>query len=195
MPGPARRTINEPANRRSSSAVTANSRHLFDGGDRLRAGESRPRFPIARQGYDRAIVDERFAELEQELVELDGELANLQASTPPRNEAAGEIDRIGKQVSAILIAAHESADETRRLADAEAGHCLADAEARARSITEDANHELSALHDEIASLRRERDQLLADIRSIAERLRAVAENPSLGLAAEPLDESPPTAAR
>ena len=195
MPGPARRTINEPANRRSPSAVIANSRHRFDSGDRLRAGESPPRFPIAKQGYDRAIVDERFAELEQELIELDRELANLQASTPPRNEAAGEIDRIGKQVSAILIAAHESADETRRLADAEAGHCIADAESRARSITEDANRELSALHDEIASLRRERDRLLDDIRGIAERLRAVAENPSSGLPAEPVDQSPPTAER
>src|SRR5436305_7926063 len=195
MPGPARRTVNEPANRRSPSAVIANSRHLFDGGDRLHAGESPPRFPIARQGYDRAIVDERFAELEQELIELDRELANLQASTPPRNEAAGEIHRIGKQVSAILIAAHASADETRRIADAEAGHRLADAEGRARSITEDANRELRALHDETASLRRERDRLLDDIRSIAERLRAVAENPSPCLPAEPVDESPPTAER
>jgi cell division septum initiation protein DivIVA len=195
MPGPARRTINERANRRSPSAVIANSRHQPDGGDRLRPGESPPRFPIARQGYDRAIVDERFAELEQELIELDRELAHLQASTPPRDEAAGEIDRIGKQVSAILIAAHESADETRRLADAEAGHRLADAEGRARSITEDANRELSALHDEIASLRRERDRLLDDIRSIAERLHAVAENPSSGLPAQPADESPPTAER
>jgi hypothetical protein len=69
MPGPARRTINETANRRSPGAVIANSRHLFDGRDRLRAGESPPRFPIARQGYDRAIVDEA----EAVVLELDDE--------------------------------------------------------------------------------------------------------------------------
>lgn len=148
-----------------------------------------PRFPITRQGYDRAIVDQRFAELEQEVVELDRELANLQASTQPRTEATAEIDRSGQQVSAILIAAHESAGQTMRLVEAEADRRVADAESMARSITENANRELTRLQDQMASLQRERNQLLDDIRRIADRLHALAANPTEDPPAESVHES------
>jgi hypothetical protein len=127
VPGLARRIrINEPAKRRSPSPVISTGRHRLGGADPARSAERPPRFPVTRQGYDRAVVDERFAELEQEvseleqeLIELDRELVNVQASTPPKGDAAAEIAR-GEQVSAVLIAAHESADETERLAEAEA---------------------------------------------------------------------------
>lgn len=131
-------TINEPAKPRSRGPV------ISTGGDRedRPPAERPPRFPITRRGYDRAVVDERFAELEQEVIELDRELANVHASTPPDNDAAADTDRIGKQVSAILIAAHESADETTRVAQAEADRRIADAESRVRSLTEAPNREL-----------------------------------------------------
>ena len=190
MPGLGRRvTINERTQRRSPGTGIAAPSHRLDGPDRPGSRELPLRFPITRQGYDRAIVDQRLAELEQEVTELDRELANMQASTPLRSEAAAEIDRIGQQVSAILIEAHESADETRRLAAAEADRRIAEAESRARSITEDADREKTRLQDEIASLHRERDQLLDHVRSIAERLRALADKPVQGLPAEPGHES------
>jgi cell division septum initiation protein DivIVA len=151
---------------------------LRDWGDRPQSGQAPPRFPIASQGYDRAIVDQRFAELEQELSELDRELAQLEASTPPRTEAGVKSDRIGEQISSILIAAHESAEETKRLADGEAERRIADAERRARALTEDANQELGRLQNEIGSLLHERDRLIYDIRTLADGLRALADNPS-----------------
>lgn len=46
-----------------------------------------------------------------------------------------------------------------------------------RSITEDTNRELRRLREEMASLERERDRLLEDIRSIADRLAALAARP------------------
>ena len=147
-----------------------------------RSAELPPRFPITRQGYDRAVVEERFAELEQELIELDRELVNMQASTPPKGDAAAEIARTAKQVSAILIAAHESADETKRLAEAD--RRITDTESRVRSITEDANRELRRLQAEMASLKRERDRLLDDIRNIADELGALAAKPSEDLPTE-----------
>src|SRR5437588_2486940 len=112
--------IDEPSRRRSPGAVIANPSHRLDRTDRPRSGEHTPRFPITRHGYDRAIVDQRFAELEQELIELDHELAELQGFRPSNSEPPGEIDRLGEQISAILIAAHESAGEITRLAEAEA---------------------------------------------------------------------------
>ncbi len=188
--------INEPAKRRSPSPVISTGRHRLGGANPARSAELPPRFPITRQGYDRAIVDERFAELEQEvseleqeLIELDRELVNVQASTPPKGDAAAEIARTGEQVSAVLIAAHESADETRRLAGAEADRHVADAETRVRSITEDANRELRRLREEMASLERERDRLLEAIRSIADRLAALAAKPSEDLPTESIHDS------
>ena len=157
--------------------------------DRARSAELPPRFPITRQGYDRAVVAKRFAELEQELIELDRELANVHASTPPDNSAAAETARIGKQVSAILIAAHQSADETRRLAQAEADRRIADAENRARSLTEAPHRELMRLHDKIAFLTRERDRLLDEIGRIADRLRVLADTPPEDVPTESLHDS------
>jgi vacuolar-type H+-ATPase subunit H len=190
MPGSGRRVrINDPAKRRPPGSVIATGGHRFDGADRPSRGQPSPRFPLAKHGYDRAIVDQQFAELEQEVVELDRELANLQASTPLRTEAGAENNQIGKQVSAILIAAHESAGETRRFAESEAEHRIAEAERRARSITEDAHHELRLLQAEMTSLQRERNELLDDIRRIADGLRALADKPSEEAPAEPVHDS------
>ena len=190
MRDPGRRArINQPDKRRGAGPVSANGRDRFAGADRPGSGVLPPRFPITREGYDRATVDQRFAELEQEVIELDRELANLQASTAPRTEAAAESDRVGKEVSAILIAAHESAGETRRLAEAEADRRIADAESTARSITEDANRELRHLQDEMASLQRERGRLLDDIRRIVDGLRALVDKPSGDVPAESAHES------
>ena len=184
------------AQRHAPGAFIEDSSHHAVGGDRPYSEEHSPRFPITRQGYDRAIVDQRFAELEQEVIELDRELTRLQGPTAPRNDAAAEIDRIGKQVSAILIAAHESADATKRLAEAEAERRIADAESRVRRITEGATGERERLQDEIASLRRDRELLLDDIRSIADGLRALADKPREDSSAEPVepvDEHAPVA--
>jgi hypothetical protein len=133
-----------------------------------------PRFLITKQGYDCMAVDEHVAGLERELNELDEELAELRARRPEKAEVAAEIERVGEQTSSILLAAHDSAKETTRLAQAQADRCIADAAAKALAMTADANRQLSNLESEKASLVRERERLMEDIRTVAAALTELA---------------------
>lgn len=142
-----------------------------------------PRFPVVRHGYDCAKVDEYVGELERELAELDLELAEVRANPPARNETAAEIERIGKETSTILLAAHESAQDTIRQAQAQADSCLSEARSTAVVITNEANRRVGELRDEIAALRRDRSRILEDVRRSAGALSALADD---------VVESPPT---
>jgi DivIVA protein len=133
-----------------------------------------PRFSIVRQGYDSAAVDDYLGELEQELIDLDRELAELQARTPSGTKVAAEIERIGEQTSTILLAAHDQAQQTTSRAQAEADRCIADAASNAIAITEDANRQLRQLEADKNSLRAERARLLDDIRGLATTLSSLA---------------------
>jgi methyl-accepting chemotaxis protein len=145
-----------------------------------------PRFPIARQGYDCAAVDEYVAGLERELGELDVELAALRTATPSSGEAAAEIERLGQQTSGILLAAHDGAQEITRTAQEQADRCLADAASNALAITSDANQQVTDLQSEIASLCGERDRILKDVRKSANALKRLAGDvPDVLLSEEP----------
>jgi cell division septum initiation protein DivIVA len=146
-------------------------------GDPLTPWDETPqRFPIARQGYECAAVDEHIADLEQELIALDREIAQLQAQTPIPGEVTTEIERVGEQTSAILIAAHEQAQQTTRQAQEEADGCVAAAAANAVAITSEAKEELRGLEREKRTLRQERERLIKDIRSVSESLCSVADD-------------------
>lgn len=133
-----------------------------------------PRFPIARQGYDCSTVDEYVADLERELGELDGELAALRTAVPSSREAAAEIERLGKQTSGILLAAHDGAQEITRVAQEQADRCLADAAANALAITSEANQQVADLQREVGSLCDERDRILTEVRKSATALKRLA---------------------
>jgi ElaB/YqjD/DUF883 family membrane-anchored ribosome-binding protein len=134
-----------------------------------------PRFPILRQGYDCDAVDRYVAELEQELSDLDEELTRLRTAPPnPRTEVVEELERIGRETSSILLAAHDKAQETTRAAQAQADRCIADAAANAVAMSEQATQDVRRLEGEKVSLIRERDQILADIGSLADTLSALA---------------------
>jgi len=135
-----------------------------------------PRFPITRQGYDCAAVEEYVAALERELTDQDRELAELRSRTPSRNEVAAELERVGEQTSAILLAAHEKAQETARLARSQADKCVSDAASNAVSITEDANRQVRQLEREKNSLYQQRALLVEDVRRIASALSGLAED-------------------
>lgn len=137
--------------------------------------EPLPRFPIIRQGYDCGAVDEHIAELEQELMDLDRELAELRARTPSKGAVAAEMERIGEQTSAILIAAHEQAKEITGRAQEQADRCIADAASNAVTTTADAQRQLREMESEKVSLSGERTQLIEDIRNIAASLTSLAD--------------------
>ncbi|MBV9050309.1 MAG: DivIVA domain-containing protein, partial [Solirubrobacterales bacterium] len=129
-----------------------------------------------RQGYDCEAVDEYVSDLEQELIELDRELAELRTRTSSSGEVQAEIERIGEQTSKILLAAHDQAQETTRRAQAEADRCISDAASNAVAITEDANRQLRQLEADKRSIRGERTRLLEDIRNLATALSSLAED-------------------
>jgi cell division septum initiation protein DivIVA len=148
------------------------------------------RFPIARNGYDCAFVDEHVAGLERELAELDRELAELRTRASSGTEVAAEIRRIGEQTSTILLEAHDKAQETTRDAQAQADRCIADAATNAIAITEDANRQLRQLEGDMTSLRRERERLLEDLRNLASALSSVAEQAADRFPASPENACP-----
>lgn len=135
-----------------------------------------PRFSIVRQGYDCEAVDEYVSDLEQELIELDRELADLRSRTTSGGEIEAEIERLGEQTSKILLAAHDQAQETTRRAQAEADRCISDAASNAVAITEDANRQLRQLEADKRAVRGERKRLLDDMRGLATALSSLAQD-------------------
>jgi cell division septum initiation protein DivIVA len=144
-----------------------------------------PRFPIIRHGYDAAAVDAHIADLEQEISELDRELTELRASTPPENQVAEEIQKVGEQTSAILLAAHDKAQETTRQAKEQAEKVMADAAANAIEITKEANRKLHELETEKLSLWRERARLLEDVNNLSKALARLGAEAGKRFPAEP----------
>jgi cell division septum initiation protein DivIVA len=144
-----------------------------------------PRFPVIRQGYDPAAVDAHIADLEQELSELDRELTEMRAHTPPENQVAEEIQKLGEQTSAILLAAHDKAQETTRQAKEQADKCLSDAAASAIEITKEANRKLHELETEKLAVWRERARLLEDVNNLSRALSQLSAEATKRFPAEP----------
>jgi cell division septum initiation protein DivIVA len=105
------------------------------------------------------------------------------------SETAGEIERLGKQTSGILLAAHDGAQEITRVAQEQADRCISDAAANALAITTEAHQRVSELQNQIASLGRERDQILNDVRHAANALRSIAGDAPESLLPDPVRAS------
>ncbi len=146
-----------------------------------------PRFPIARHGYDRGVVDEHIAELECELTEL----RTQRSLAAP---VAVEIDRIGEQTSAVLRVAHEQAQQTAFRARAQAERMIADAEANAAAITDDATRQLRRLDGDTDAVWQERDRLIQDVRDVANALVTLAQSAADRFPPEAEKLTPPVAA-
>ena len=144
-----------------------------------------PRFPITRQGYECEAVDEYVGDLERELMELERELDEAKVVTPTTNQVEAEIQRVGEQTSAILLAAHDKAQETTRQAQVQADRVLADAASQAIAMTEEANRKLQQLESDRRSLHRERARLLDDIRRLSGSLAELADDAAERFPSEP----------
>jgi hypothetical protein len=140
-----------------------------------------PRFPISRQGYECDVVDAHVTELEVELAELERQLGEARLQASSKHEVAREIDRIGEQTSAILVAAHDEAQQTVRLAEAHANTAISDAASYAAALTEEANRQRRAVDQQTHLLDRTRKCLMDDVRRTAEALHALADEGSQSL--------------
>lgn len=126
-----------------------------------------PRFAVVRHGYHCATVDQYVAELEQELGELDHEVAQLRAQAPAADDVAAELKRVGEQTSAVLIAAHEQAQDIVGKAEEEADRKLSAARAEEKTIVGRAQQRLQDLEQEMQSVHSQRGRLLEDVRGAA----------------------------
>jgi ElaB/YqjD/DUF883 family membrane-anchored ribosome-binding protein len=133
--------------------------------------ETAPSFPVVRNGYDRAAVDEYVAELEREIDEL-----RTRGPVNTNSVVSDEIRKIGAQTAAILQTAHQQANETTRKAQAEADKCLSDAAANAISMKEEAKQQLRHLDSETDAVWHERSRLIEDVRNVATALFSLAED-------------------
>ena len=140
--------------------------------------EQSQRFAVVRRGYDRTAVDEYVSRLEGELAALDRELAELRGGGAAAREVATEIQRIGEQTSAVLMAAHEQREDILRRAQAEADRVLADATAKANTVTAESEQRLRELGTQTEAAQSERDRLLDQLRTISAGLAAVADSAS-----------------
>ncbi len=206
-------TMEEPAKRRSAAArfgdLSERLSRTFGGVDRTRpelpawvTGEEldypaasetvafsplEQRFPVVRNGYDCAAVDQQFEGLEREL-------AALRAQSSSTDAVAAEIDRIGTQTAAVLQAAYDQAAQITRGAREQADKCLADAAANAIGITEKANRRLRELDVETDSVWQERARLIDDARGVATALLSLADDAAArfpGESEKPDQSNPP----
>ncbi len=91
-----------------------------------------PRFSLAMRGYDRGEVDALLTEV--------GEWIERAGEDPAGSERVrDELARVGEQVSAILVEAHEAAREIREEASAQARQSLVGANTTAESVRGDAD--------------------------------------------------------
>jgi DivIVA domain-containing protein len=135
-------------------------------------------FPSNRRGYDPAAVDAHLDRIATEVEEL-----RRQAAAPAPPPPAPLSAQAGEQVKAIVEAAERGAQEIRDAAHAEAREHVANVTAAA-----------DRLRERIEQMERDMTQLVVDLRSGAEKLRADLDELQAGTAALSQARAEPAAA-
>ncbi len=125
-------------------------------------------FPVAMRGYDRRVVDEYVAELTELVDELEGR--QLREKVVQR-----ALDEVGEQTAGILQQAHETADELSARSRAQAEGRLQRAEREAELAKTEADQYAEQVAVEIRRLWEERNQLIEDVRRLADEVLATAD--------------------
>ena len=139
-----------------------------------------PSFTIVLRGYDRGQVDAHLRELERKI--------DLLEKTQTREGIVqSALEDVGKETSAILKQAHDSAAEITARSRSQAEGRLERARREAEQLTTDAEARAERLERETAALWEERSRLIEEIRRLAEETLAVAD--------DALDRAPPPPAQ
>lgn len=126
-------------------------------------------FPLALRGYDREAVD-AYVKRVQRLV------TDLAASRSPEAAIRRALDQVGEETSSILQRAQQTANEITERSRASADDRIAEAEREARAVTEDAEDRVRELEADYGAIWARRDRLLDEVRDLAERLLATADD-------------------
>jgi DivIVA domain-containing protein len=139
-------------------------------GRRARIAEVRDAsFPIALRGYEREAVD-AYVERVQSLI------SELEASGSPEAAVRRALDQVGEETSSILQRAQQTANEITERSRASADDRVREAEREARAITADAEDRVRELEADYGAIWAQRDRLLEQVRDLAERLLATADD-------------------
>lgn len=160
------------AERGQSEQVTGSIERVSTGGpgqDALIARVRDAAFPVALRGYEREAVD-AYVKHVQRLV------TDLEASRSPEAAIRRALDQVGEETSSILQRAQQTANEITERSRASADDRVREAEREARALLEDAEDRVRELEADYGEIWARRDQLLDEVRDLAERLLATSDD-------------------
>jgi DivIVA domain-containing protein len=125
-------------------------------------------FPAAIRGYDRDAVD-AYVERVNRLI------AELEISRSPESAVKHAVAQVSEETRGILERAHETAEDITARSRARADDRIQEAEREAAGIREAAEARVHELDADAEAIWAERLRLIEDVRDVAERLLAVAD--------------------
>ena len=126
-------------------------------------------FPIALRGYEREAVD-AYVKRVNRLI------SDLEASRSPDAAVRRALEQVGEETSGILQRAQETASDITARSRASADDRIREAERQARALTADAEERVRELEADFGQIWAERDRLVEEVRDLAERLLATADD-------------------
>lgn len=125
-------------------------------------------FPVALRGYEREAVD-AYVNRVNRLI------SDLEASRSPDAVVRRALEQVGEETSGILQRAQETASDITARSRASADDRIREAEREASAVTADAEERVRELEADFGRIWSERDRLLEEVRDLAERLLATAD--------------------
>jgi DivIVA domain-containing protein len=125
-------------------------------------------FPISMRGYDRNAVD-AYVERVNRLI------AELEISRSPESAVKHAVAQVSEETRGILDRAHETAEQITARSRAQADDRLQQAEREAAEVREEAERRVHELDADAEAIWAERLRLIEDVRDVADRLLAVAD--------------------
>ena len=125
-------------------------------------------FPSAMRGYDRDAVD-AYVERVNRLI------AELEISRSPESAVKAAVAQVSEETRSILERAHKTAEEITARSRSQADDRVQAAEKEAASIREEAERRVYELDTDAEAIWAERMRLIGDVRDVADRLHAVAD--------------------
>jgi DivIVA domain-containing protein len=125
-------------------------------------------FPIALRGYDREAVDAYVKRVNRLLTDLE-------ARGSPEAAIRRALDQVGEETSSILQRAQETANEITERSRGSADDRIREAEREAGAVTREAEERVRELEADYGAIWSRRDLLLDEVRDLAERLLATAD--------------------
>lgn len=125
-------------------------------------------FPTAMRGYDRDAVD-AYVERVNRLI------AELEISRSPESAVKHAVAQVSEETRGILERAHETAEQITTRSRAQADDRLQQAESEAAEVRAAAERRVHELDADAEAIWAERLRLIDDVRDVADRLLAVAD--------------------